>query len=208
MFRLLGTCCFAVIASLTVTHAQEGLPGPENPRYVGREEAVGLVRSVYLALEDQATGKCWTNIRRSNNKARLLLKQNNIPVFTEPFATYTVFSPAVQVLIVATRSESGFCIGKISVTVYHSSEQPYGEGKEYLVSTLGQLWGRSAIMGNGSNLNEQILDWIDAMMTEYTADVLEKRQESVVKQMLADFPNSGLNPMTLVEWNQLMKKSR
>jgi len=208
MFRLIAICCLAVVASFAAAHAQESQSGQKKPLYVDREEAVGLARGVYLVVEDQATGKCWTNIKRGHDDAKLLLEQNGIVIFPEPLAAYTVFNPAVQILVLATRSESGFCVGKINVNVYHASEQVYGESSEYIVSTLGQLWSRSAIMGNDTNLNDQILDWIDTMMTEYAADVVKKRQGSAVKKMLSDFPDEGVNPMTLVEWNRSKIKSR
>ena len=87
-FNLLasGVFFFVALGSLVV-HADD----QSMNSIIEVEESLGLIRSVYLVVDDQVDDKCWTNSDQIKQKTRLTLEQSGIRVYEEPLFIISPF---------------------------------------------------------------------------------------------------------------------
>ena len=164
-----------LIMAANLSHAED------NQSYVvlEKQETLGLIKNVYLTVNDMGKNNCWTNAEKIRQNTRLKLEQSGISVIKNPLGSEINHS-SVNLLIagMAIRTENGVCVGSLTVDSYKKSYERYDNlFLEYQSSNFHM----SSLAYSSSNLNNQFEDYSDQFVSQFAADILSYRRNSVVK---------------------------
>ncbi len=181
------------------TYAEDG---QTNSKFVEVKESLGLIRNVYLAIDDQVEGNCWTNIDQVKQKARLTLEQSGISVYDEPLLIISPFSTNIVITGLGLRSDSGTCFGNIRVENYREMFTDFGD---VTIKYFGSNFGRSSVALSSSSLNSSFLSAVDTFISQFSSGVIAGRRNSYVSQILENKKDS--KPVTMREFVEMLKKA-
>ena len=176
--------------------------------HFSNNDTLGLITAVNLSVVDDVTDGCWTNKDTIEAKTRLLLEQNDIPVFTEDFEFYNVFHRRIALYAFGYRLSSGTCVASATFTATYWVYETLGGaegGPEYRASNWAVGYERAYIMSGPKNLNGQLIDFFDQAASGFAADVLSARRSDVVIDFQANYPNHADTPMTQSRWKEFLK---
>ncbi len=189
---------FIALASF-YAHAEDRQP---SSKFVEVKETLGLIRNVYLVIDDQVEGKCWTNIEQVKQKARLTLEQSGISVYDEPLFIISPFSTNIVITGLGLRTDSGTCFGSISVRNYREIFTDFGD---VTIKYSGSNFYRSSVSLSGSNLNSSFLTAVDTFIAQFSSDVISGRRNPHVSEILKKQETS--KPVTMREYVEMFKKA-
>lgn len=184
----------------TFANAQDGLNGNQ---FIGLEQSLGLVKNVFLLVDDKVTDQCWTNSEQVKEEASQAIKQLGISIYEEPLLIMSPFSINLAINALGARANDGRCIGSIELESYRSILSSYGGSKiRYRASNFSQ----SSVVSSSKNLNKVFLAEVKKHLSAYTSLVQAKRQDPLVQRMNAAAENKGLNSITMREFAEMFTK--
>lgn len=163
------------------------------------EKTIAAIKAVELSIRDNVADSCWTTVDRIRQRARSLLEQAGIAVYTEPLSYYYYWSPLILIDALGGRY-SGICSGYIRISVqffFSNVEKIKDNSYEISGSTVARV--KTILVGNAKNLNDSIYDFADSFINELIADRIELRRDAAVEMFLADRQGSDENIETLKE---------
>ena len=152
--------------------------------FIEPRESLGLIRNVYLHIDDQVSDKCWTNVSQIKQKARLTLEQSGISVYEEPLFIIQPFSMNLVITGLGLRAGDGSCFGNIEVKAFKEVFTDFGE--EVLIKYIGVNFQQNSIAMSGNNLNKSFLNSVDTYISKFSSDVISNRRHATVKKILGD----------------------
>ena len=189
---------FAVLVS-TAAYAEDN---QSSGKYVEVKESLGLIRNVYLVIDDQVEGKCWTNLEQVKQKARLTLEQSGISVYDEPLFIISPFSTNIVIAGLGLRSDAGICFGSIEVRSFREIFTDFGDVS---IKYSGINFSRGSAALSGGNLNSSFLSSVDTFISQLSSDVFAGRRNPHVSEILKKRKNS--KPVTMREFVEIFKKA-
>lgn len=199
--------CIFLLASFH-SHAQQFVS-------IAPSDRIGLIRGVYLAVQDDVSGGCWTNAISIENKTRIFLERNNIGVFDEQLLSNAyagqLFIYAAGEAISNAYGKLG-CVGRLSVTlsVYPTVEEFLPSVGKVKLVTVQTLWQGDWYLLSSPNLNTQIVQYVDSGLNSMLAEGLKNlRTNNIIKEVNDVYPGDDvLLPLSqaanrISEYNQV-----
>lgn len=178
--------------------------------YVEPKFETGIIRFVFLNIDDQVNGNCWTSSRAVAAEIRLALEREGIGVLEEKPAFY---SPAVYFLelrALGLRTNQGSCVAHSRVYIGRPAKVVWGKDDlsptEFHFSSYTEIWSTDAVFFAGSNNNQQIGELARTAVTEFLADHLAAKRSSVVEDFFDKNPRLLMEPMSANAFKELMEK--
>jgi len=198
-FNLLasGVFFFVALGSLVV-HADD----QSMNSIIEVEESLGLIRSVYLVVDDQVDDKCWTNSDQIKQKTRLTLEQSGIRVYEEPLFIISPFSSNIVISGLGQRTESGICFGNIEVNSYR---EIFTDFSNTSIKYYGSNFSRSSVAISSRNLDVSFLSSVDTFISQFSSDVFAGRRNEQVGKVLKK--SGDTTPVTMSEFTKIFEEA-
>jgi hypothetical protein len=176
--------------------AEEGLSAPLTDR-----QALGLVRAVYLEVQDRVSGGCWTGVSSIRQSVESSLRQTGITVYDEPLVYDAPFSIRLAVAAFGGRTGSGgSCSVTLTVTAFSPAVVGSLQGRGPQMALDAVLFDRKGML-LGTRLDERIAQQFETWLTEFGGDVLAGRRDPRVRA-IADSRAGGPQALTVREWER------
>ncbi|WP_417275603.1 hypothetical protein [Celeribacter halophilus] len=177
----------------------------QQPIFVDEDKTAGFVRYVYIVMDDQVGGGCWTNVDSVKAKLRLALERDGIGVLNEAPAFY---SPAVVVLAfqgLGVRADSGVCAGNFSLDIGRYSSSRWGGDygtTPFNFSAWHEFWSTSTIFISGQNHNSQVVEFAEGALTRFLGDYFAAKRSDEVALFYEQFPKLEEEPLSWAEFKK------
>ena len=159
----------------------------ESENVIGVQESLGLIRNIGLIIDDQVTGKCWTNINQIKQKTKLALEQSGIRVYGEALASISPFSINLKFDGLGGRTSAESCLGSMTIYTLKVLEHDWKVQIQYKASNFT----RSAVIKGYKNLNNQFMSYSQEVVSELIADIITGRGDPVVAKLLSENPDKS-----------------
>lgn len=157
---------------------------------IGVHESLGLIRNIGLIIDDQVTGKCWTNVNQIKQKTKVALEQSGIRVYGEELASISPFSTNLKINGLGGRSSAESCFGSMTIYTLKALEHDWKVQIEYAASNFT----RSAVIKGYRSLNNQFMSYSEEVVSEFIADIIKGRRDPIVAKLLSENPDK--RPLT------------
>ena len=152
---------------------------------IGVQESLGLIRNIGLIIDDQVTGKCWTNINQIKQKTKLALEQSGIRVYGEALTSISPFSTNLKFDGLGGRASAESCLGSMTIYTLKVLEHDWKVQIEYTASNFT----RSAVIKGHKSLNNQFMSYSEEVISEFIADIIKGRSDPIVAKLLSETPD-------------------
>lgn len=193
---------------LTLMFLTPSLAQSDNETFLTREQSLGLISHLYIYIDDQVEGGCWTNSSAIEASLRLKFEREDIPVLREPPAFFSPTTMQVIISAIGLRSRSGLCATHASFEVGRPISYYWGGAdgrKKYWFSGYISAFQRTAIFVSGDTNNEQISELMNEATDNPLADILSMRRSDATQTFFQNYPDMRDTPMTKEEFEKLIK---
>ncbi len=154
----------------------------QDKKYITSTDRIGNLKAVQLIVQDAATGRCWTEIRKIKHKIQIGLEQNGIAVFSNQL-DQTPYSATISFVVVAERAaiKNGPCFGYIQMLVTAS---PYYEQSiansniTYTEFSISILYQEIYTAINSVNFNAAVRSAADYFVNDIVSKSLYAKREN------------------------------
>jgi len=196
--RLAGatSLCIAVFAT-----ALPGISASEELGDIGNDEIVAILKGAQLKIDDQAKGRCWTNLKTSARKTRELLESVDIAVYDGPILP-SAYTATVELSVIADRDESTkLCHGSRTLRIWGHNFGEYTLQNGDTLTTINRipLYENHGILLSGFNFNRHMLKFIEEGLASFKKIRSEaQRSSDLVARIRRDYPQGKV----LLSWEE------
>ena len=173
----------------------------ENIGTINNAELSGILKGVQFKIDDQAKGRCWTNLKTTTKRVRELLESEGLKVYDTPILP-SPYTATIELAVVGERdATTKLCYGSRTIRVWAHNFGEYLLQNGDTVSVINQVpvYESGDILLNNFNFNRLMLKFVDESMGGFT-ELRAKAQESseIVARVMSEYPDDKV----LLSWEE------
>lgn len=191
-----GKSLFTTVALLVVStfslQAQAKNNNDHENKFITISQSVGLIKHVFLLVDDQVSGGCWGNAQQLREQVKQSLEQKGLRVYDEPLLITSPLSSNLLISGQGSRGERGICFGSIRLESYRSVLSNFEGAK---VQHQAYNFSAGSMADGRKNLDAVFLEAAEKHTAAFVAEIAAGRQDPAVKAILAKSADKDLDPL-------------
>lgn len=168
---------------------------------INQAELIGIIKGAQITIDDQAKGRCWTNLKTTTARAVRQLHKDDIVVYPGPILP-SAYSATIELTVIAERDPATkLCYGSRSIRIWAHNFGEYHLQNGDTASAINRIpvYERSGILLTEFNFNKLMLKFIDESLGGFNDIRAGVRQSSALVQRInKDYPTDKV----LLSWEE------
>ena len=164
----------------------------ENTEFIPHGKALGIVHHVYVVIQDNVKGQCWTNTSSVKSKVEAKLEAAGIHTYKNSF---TAYNGAKAMLVVSGNgyraAESNTCFASVEFNVVSELYRKFGSveatGKLWVIQEYAVISSCGNVVSGVANLNGSFLGVAERCVDSLVTEIYRGRRSNEMKELIRAF---------------------